>query len=81
MFWKSLLKTIVSAVAGAVAPALLTAAQQPSGGMAHALASDPLYAEIYGLGVLFAHNVYDHVFGAPQGPTPQGAGATGLPGK
>lgn len=54
-----LLKSLISATAGAVLPGLdaLVQSLHPSGGFAATLNSSPVYALLYAVGVLTVHNI------------------------
>lgn len=61
-FFKSLisnplLKTVLTVAAGAAATAVDQAIQNPSGGMAQAMASNPSYAMAFAAAALFVHNL------------------------
>lgn len=68
LFWNATVKTLVVGLAGAIGPAVLTAFDHPTGGMAAALATNPSYALTYGAVGYFAHNLFDHYFGVAQKP-------------
>jgi|GEM_PF-4257783 len=61
-------KTLVVIAAGSVAPLVLGAFDHPTGGTAVALATNPLYASLWGAASYFAHNLYDHYLGTASGP-------------
>lgn len=70
------LKTILTVAAGAAATAVDQAIQNPTGGMAQAMASNPSYAMAFAAAALFVHNLISHI--APSG---SGSTDTTTPGK
>lgn len=55
-----LIKSIAAVAVGAAATAVDNAIQNPTGGMATALAANPSYAMIFAGAALFVHNLIDH---------------------
>lgn len=64
----AILKTLVVVVGGSLAPVALNAVDHPTGGLATAIATDPVYGIAWAGLSYTLHNFYDHYFGAPVAP-------------
>lgn len=62
-FLASLVKTAAALAGGVLAPLALSALDHPTGGLLAGLGSHPAYAELWGVGTLLMHNLYDHYLG------------------
>jgi len=51
-------KTLVVAIVGAVAPVILAGLDHPTGGLAQALATNPVYGEVWLAVAYLAHNIW-----------------------
>lgn len=68
LFGSALFKTLIVGGLGSIAPLVLSVADHPTGGMAGALSTNPVYAAAWGGFSYFLHNLYDHYLGTPIAP-------------